>query len=157
MAGLGMMLGAMVIVLLAVTNPGLSSVALWVIAAIAFAFGAWISVGGTRVRVSAARPQETAGAPATRRAGWLLAICLLPVLGVAIWGVASLPSHPHTSVVAVSSAPTLALFAVYLFARATRLASRLRFGALEGSSVFLAIAIVSLLNTLLLLTLDLPG
>jgi hypothetical protein len=156
MAGLAMMLGAMVLVIFATTYTERSA-PLWAVAASAFAFGAWVMVGGARVFVSEARPQEVAAAPATRQAASLLAIGLLPVLALAMWAVATLPSHLHTSVVAVSAAGTLSLFAVYVFTRATKMSLRLRLGGLSGSSLLLALAIFSLLNTILLMTLDLPG
>jgi hypothetical protein len=155
MAGLASMLCSSLVVVLAITNPGLSSLALWAIAALAFAFGAWVFAAGSRARAYAAESLVPAS-PATRAVRLLPASWLFPILGLAVWGVATLPSHPHTSVVAVSLAGTLAIFGVYAFARTTKMALRLQFGGLKGSSVLLAIAIVSLLNTLLLLTLDLP-
>ena len=155
MPGLGMILGSIAMFLLLLSYSEFAAVFPSPVAAVTFALGVLIFVGGLRTQIRVAVPHELAR-PASGRATWVVAIALVPVFALAMWGVALLPTRPHAGVVAVSSASALALFGAYAFARMSNLPSRLRVFGLGGPALVLALAIVALINTLFLLTLNLP-
>ena len=119
--------------------------------------GALLFVGSLRVRVSSA-PSETRTAetptprPGARRAAQLFAIYLLAVGALELWGALSVRNSFRIGVATVMFASTLVLFGFYAYARAVKLQLPIRFGSLDSSQFFLAIALVPLIGMLYVLT-----
>jgi len=119
-------------------------------------FGSVIFVGGLRARVSSARPVAPPASPVTRRATQVLALYLVPVGALELWGALSVRSNFRIAVATVSFAAALVLLGVSAYARVVKLQAPVRFGSLDGSLLFLAMASVPLIGALYFLTSNLP-
>jgi hypothetical protein len=118
--------------------------------------GSVILVGGLRARVPTTRAVTSPAAPVARRATWLLGLYLLPVGALELWGALSVRNNFRIGVATVSFASALVLLGVAAYARVVKLQAPVRFGSLDGSWLFLAMASVPLIGALYFLTSNLP-
>jgi hypothetical protein len=152
MPGLAMVLVAIFGFFLFILAPELGTPGSFATFVFGLVLGSLFLVGALRARVSTVRAEAPRSAPDARRAVRLLAIYLLPVGALELWGALSTRNNFRIGVATVSLASALVLLGVFAYARAVKLQSPLRFGSLDGSSVYLAFAMIMLIGTLFFLT-----
>ncbi len=154
--GLAIVVVAVFGFVLFIALPEVGTPAFFVQLVLGLLLGSVILVGGLRARVSTARAVTPPPASVAGRAARLLALYLLPVGALELWGALSVRNNFRIGAATVSFAAALVLLGVSAYARVVKLQAPVRFGSLDGSWLFLAMASVPLIGALYFLTSNLP-